>query len=253
MQNSIHRQAFAALMNELEKGQDDGFARRVDGGNNNRAFDGTWAQVAGIQESHSHASNAIKMAQSMSTTPQMSLPTSSRSHSTDRNELMLHASERLSNKENVPPFFQEFLGEVKIGIIRVLGKVGKDFIQFVTTRIHEGPLYELKIESAYSARVTFQQASQAMAFLKSHEDMEKILGFGRFGPGYQIELAELADWNEDHRRMNQPIRERRRLSFARKRLFSEGMSPDKWKQDVRALAGPGNIDFLWVFNSGNGE
>ena len=80
-----------------------------------------------------------------------------------------------------------------------------------------------------------------------------MLGFGRFGCGYHVELAEIFDWNEDLRRMNQPIRERRRLSFARKRLFAENMSPEKWKQDVRTLAGPGNIDFLWVFNSGNGK
>lgn len=143
--------------------------------------------------------------------------------------------------------------EAKAGVIRVYGRISKDLIQFITTRIHEGPLQDVRLETNGRTRVTFQHASQALAFLKSNQEMEHMLGFGRFGCGYHVELAEIFDWNEDLRRMNQPIRERRRLSFARKRLFAENMSPEKWKQDVRTLAGPGNIDFLWVFNSGNGK
>ncbi|PLB45638.1 hypothetical protein P170DRAFT_500225 [Aspergillus steynii IBT 23096] len=141
--------------------------------------------------------------------------------------------------------------EAKAGVIRIYGRISKDLIQFITTRIHEGPLQDVRLETNGRTRVTFQHASHALAFLKSNQEMEHMLGFGRFGCGYHVELAEVLDWNEDLRRMNQPIRERRRLSFARKRLFAENMSPEKWKQDVRTLAGPGNIDFLWVFNSGN--
>ncbi|KAB8074005.1 hypothetical protein BDV29DRAFT_174479 [Aspergillus leporis] len=150
------------------------------------------------------------------------------------------------------PMFPE-IPEAKAGVIRVYGKTSKDIIQYITTRIHEGPLQDIRLETNGRTRVTFQHASQALAFLKSNQDMEQMLGFGRFGCGYRVELAEIVDWNDDHRRMNQPIRERRRLSFARKRLFADNMSPEKWKQDIRTLAGPGNIDFLWVFNSGNGE
>ncbi|KAK1148915.1 hypothetical protein N8T08_007588 [Aspergillus melleus] len=141
--------------------------------------------------------------------------------------------------------------EAKAGVIRIYGRISKDLIQFITTRIHEGPLQDVRLETNGRTRVTFQHASHALAFLKSNQEMEQMLGFGRFGCGYHVELAEILDWNEDLCRMNQPIRERRRLSFARKRLFAENMSPEKWKQDVRTLAGPGNIDFLWVFNSGN--
>ncbi|KAL2819376.1 hypothetical protein BDW59DRAFT_181671 [Aspergillus cavernicola] len=139
----------------------------------------------------------------------------------------------------------------KAAIIRIYGKIAKDAIQFVTTRIHEGPLQDIRMETNGRTRATFQHAPHALAFLKSNQEMEALLGYGRFGAGFSVELAEIVDWNDDLHRMNQPIRERRRLSFARKRLFADNMSPDKWKHDIRSLAGPGNIDFLWVFNSGN--
>lgn len=259
MKNPIHQQAVAALMNELEKGQKTGVGSYINGmpksqlGAENQPPGGSWAQVASAMSNLD--SNVPEMTQySMSSRPISSLQSSNnnKSRDPDNNEMVLRTS-ALAGSDMGSPLSQEMPGEAKAGVIRILGKISKDFIQFVTTRIHEGPLYDMRIESAQSARVTFQHASHALAFLKSHEDMEKMLGFGRFGSAYHVELAELVDWNEDHRKMNQPTRERRRLSFARKRLFSEGMSSDKWKQDIRALAGPGNIDFLWVFNSGNGE
>lgn len=179
-------------------------------------------------------------------------PHSPQSHSPDHTEIILQAPSQ-SGGDIMPLYIQELSAEPKAGIIRVTGKINKGFVQSFTNRVHEGPLYEIRIESAQSARVTFQYASHALAFLKSNDDMQRMLKYGRLGAGYQVELAELVDWNDDHRKMNQPIRERRRLSFARKKLFSEGLSPEKWRQDIRVLAGQSNIDFLWVFNSGNGK
>lgn len=147
----------------------------------------------------------------------------------------------------------EIAGEPKAAVIRIHGRVARETVGFITSRIHEGPLQEIRTEGRGCMRVTFQHAAQALALIKSNQDMEQMVGFGRFGSGYHVELVEIVDWNDDHRMMNQPIRERRRLSFARKRLFADNMSPEKWRQDVRDLAGPGNIDFLWVFNSGNGK
>ncbi|RAL07524.1 uncharacterized protein BO97DRAFT_249903 [Aspergillus homomorphus CBS 101889] len=141
--------------------------------------------------------------------------------------------------------------EAKAGVIRIYGKASREHTQYITTRIHEGALQEIRVEADDRTRVTFQLATSALEFLRSNRQMESVMGYGRFGAGYRVELAEIVDWNEDLRRMNQPIRERRRLSFARKRLFAEGMTPDKWKHDIRQLAGPGATDFLWVFNSGN--
>lgn len=209
---------------------------------------GSWAQVAGSASGlPAHPQGA---GQFMSPLPLGPASLSKQSLVNDEN-----SDTRLAGISDVAlpaPMFPE-IPEAKAGVLRIYGKTSKDIIQYITTRIHEGPLQDIRLETNGRTRVTFQHASQALAFLKSNQEMEQMLGFGRFGCGYRVELAEIIDWNDDHRRMNQPIRERRRLSFARKRLFADNMSPEKWKQDIRTLAGPGNIDFLWVFNSGNGE
>lgn len=151
------------------------------------------------------------------------------------------------------PMPQDISLEPRAAVLRIQGEVHGSFIQHVTARIHEGPLQEIRIESMHAARVTFLHASHALKFLHAHEEMVKICGYGRLGRGYNLELVEILDWNEDHLRMNQPIRERRRLSFARKELFTGKWTSEMWKQDLRNIAGASNIDFVWVFNSGNGE
>lgn len=89
--------------------------------------------------------------------------------------------------------------------------------------------------------------------MKSDEEMQQRLGQGRIGKNYTVEMADIIDWNDDLRLMKQPVRERRRLSFARKGLFTGGLTEVKWKHEMLTTAGIGNVDFLWVFNSGNGE
>lgn len=208
---------------------------------------GSWAQIAGSLPSY--PANHQEM-EYMSPVSMTALSASKYSQNSDEDEGELSASQfpgagASSMSPEIP--------ETKATILRVSGRMSKDIIQFITTRIHEGPLQDIKVETNGRARVTFQHAIHGLMFLNSHKEMESLLGFGRLGPGVSVELLEVVEWNEDHRRMNQPVRERRRLSFARKRLFAENMSPEKWKQDIRTLAGPGNIDFLWVFNSGNGK
>ncbi|KAL4890802.1 hypothetical protein BDV59DRAFT_194740 [Aspergillus ambiguus] len=207
---------------------------------------GSWAQVAVAGRSLLPSDTA----QYMSPLSMGSMPVSKPSQNGEDDEGDDHRAVGFPTG-GYPASLAPEIPEAKAGIIRIYGRISKDIIQFITTRIHEGPLQEIRPETNGRTRVTFQHASHALAFLKSNHEMEQMLGFGRFGCGYHVELAEIVDWNDDHRRMNQPIRERRRLSFARKRLFAENMSPEKWKQDVRSVAGPGNIDFLWVFNSGN--
>lgn len=210
---------------------------------------GSWAQIAGsLPNNQVHPHETV---QYMSPVSMAAFSASKYSQNSDEEEGIL-PGHGLSGAA-LPTSLATEIPETKAAILRVSGRLNKDLIQFITTRIHEGPLQDIKIEANARARVTFQHASHGIMFLNSHKEMEGLLGYGRLGPGVSVELLEVVEWNEDHRRMNQPIRERRRLSFARKRLFAENMSPEKWKQDVRTLAGPGNIDFLWVFNSGNGE
>ncbi|KAE8133077.1 hypothetical protein BDV38DRAFT_274628 [Aspergillus pseudotamarii] len=248
--NMIQQQAVVALMNEVEKGKDS-FTCHTSVLQNipsdaQLPTTGSWAQVAGSTSSLPAQPQGV--GHFMAPLPMGPASLSKQSSNNDEN-----GDTRMSGISDVAlsaPMFPE-IPEAKAGVLRIYGKTSKEIIQYLTTRIHEGPLQDIRLETNGRTRVTFQHASQALAFLKSNQEMEQMLGYGRFGCGYRVELVEIIDWNDDHRRMNQPIRERRRLSFARKRLFADNMSPEKWKQDIRTLAGPGNIDFLWVFNSGN--
>jgi hypothetical protein len=249
--NAIQRQAATALMNQVNN-ENVGFhgpstaLQRVPAPDDKFPPADGWAQAvrrfpAHLQDGGQYMPPRVATA---------ALPAPRQSSSDDDDSMSQMAGMAVAQYSPLSP---EMPAEAKAGVIRVHGKLSRDFIQFITTRIHEGPLQDIRTESRACVRVTFQHVAQALAFLKSNQDMEQMLGFGRFGGGYHVELAEVVDWNDDHRRMNQPIRERRRLSFARKRLFADNMTPEKWRHDVRNLAGAGNIDFLWVFNSGNGE
>ncbi|PWY91110.1 hypothetical protein BO70DRAFT_283000 [Aspergillus heteromorphus CBS 117.55] len=250
--NPLQKRAVAALMSQVDKENRDPAdtesiaAQKMPAQDEQLLPSGSWAQVAG--SAPEDRALPRDMAQYMSP---MSLTSGSVSKQSQNSDGEGETREPANAEAALPAALLPDIPEAKAGVIRVYGRITRDFIQYITTRIHEGPLQDIRVETNGRTKVTFQHAAQALAFLKSNQDMEQLLGYGRLGSGYHVELAEIVDWNEDHRRMNQPIRERRRLSFARKRLFAEGMSPDKWKQDIRALAGPGNIDFLWVFNSGN--
>ena len=252
---TIQRQAAAALMNEVNKenmgeaNYQSHVAQKVQPHDSHHSHTGSWAQIAGSFSNHQV--NSHEMAQYMSPVSMTGFSASKYSQNSDDDESDMQG--RGVSGVTLASSISPEIPETKAAVLRVSGRLTKDIIQFITTRVHEGPLQDIKIEANGRARVTFQHASHGVMFLNSHKEMEALLGFGRLGPGVSIELLEVVEWNEDHRRMNQPIRERRRLSFARKRLFADNMSPEKWKQDVRTLAGPGNIDFLWVFNSGNGK
>ncbi|CEL02757.1 hypothetical protein ASPCAL03921 [Aspergillus calidoustus] len=234
-------------MNEVEKGKrgdaNAGLDRIQEAIGPAPLHPSSWAQVASsvssVQDSSSRSAQFFKSPASLAS----SSPSKENVNSDDQDK---------SGKE-LAPFSAPTVPEIpeKAGIIRVYGRMTRDAVNYITTRIREGPLHDIRVETNERIRVIFQHASHALALFKSNQNMEALVGHGRFGPGYSVELAEIVDWNDDLHRMNQPIRERRRLSFARKRLFADNMSPEKWKHDIRAIAGAGNIDFLWVFNSGN--
>ncbi|KAL4808933.1 hypothetical protein BDV18DRAFT_157872 [Aspergillus unguis] len=211
----------------------------------------SWAKVA--SSSQLPAMNQVVPSTSHDAAQFLS-PTSMTMTSPSGSKINQHGEEDKPQRELVaipPSLSTEPPAEEKAGVIRVHGKISKDTIGFITTRIHEGPLQEIRVESNGRARVVFQFLSHALAFLNSDKDMIDRLGYGRLGHGHTVEMAEVLNWTEDFHLMNQPIRERRRLSFARKGLFSGGLTADRWRQDIQSVAGSGNIDFTWVFNTGN--
>lgn len=143
--------------------------------------------------------------------------------------------------------------ERKAGIVYLHGSVFQNFIRFVTARIHEGPLQEITIESNQKTKIVFLYASNAREFIKLNEQKLATTGVCRFGAGYTVELADSTVWSDNHFMMIHPFKERRRLTFARQKLFSQNLTAAKWRRDIAEVVGTHSIDFLWVFNSGNGE
>ncbi|KAL4937676.1 hypothetical protein BDV06DRAFT_68376 [Aspergillus oleicola] len=201
--------------------------------NHAEAQPGSWAKVAGfITPTSPH-----KGAQPLT-------PSSLASLGQSRN------GQEVALSSPVSPGEAEIIEE-KAGVIRIYGKIERDGIQRFTTSIHEGPIFEIRVETNARTRIVFHQLEHALEFMRSESAMVKRVGHGRFGTGYRVEMAEVVDWGSALRNMCQPIRERRRLSFARKALFVGVLSPEKWRSDIKSLAGVGNIEDLWVFNSGN--
>lgn len=143
--------------------------------------------------------------------------------------------------------------ERKAGIVYLHGNVFQNFIRFVTARIHEGPLQEIVIESALKTKIVFLHAASAREFVKLNEQKLSTTGVSRFGAGYTVELVDTAMWNDNQFMMIHPFKERRRLTFARQKLFSQHLTAARWRRDIADIVGAHNIDFLWVFNSGNGR
>ncbi|KAL4991098.1 hypothetical protein BDW68DRAFT_193672 [Aspergillus falconensis] len=249
----IQQQAVVALMNEVQKEQnkpahfESRVLRKLPPPPVAALQPHSWAQVAGsITSGPSH-----EMTQLMSPVLVTSYPGSKMGQNSDDGR---------SDGDLITftPSPMPELPEEKAGIIRILGRMNETSIAHITHCIHEGPLQDIRIEAPDRARVVFQHLSHAEAFCEADKEMVVRLGFGRLGKGYRVEMAEIVDWSDDHRAMNQPIRERRRLSFARKGLFSPPyknipgiLSPGAWEQDMRSIAGVGNIQRLFVFNNGN--
>ncbi|KAJ9230724.1 hypothetical protein DTO271D3_6149 [Paecilomyces variotii] len=141
--------------------------------------------------------------------------------------------------------------ERKAGVVYLHGNVFQNFIRFVTARIHEGPLQEIVIESTQKTKIVFLYAANAREFVKSNEQKLATTGVSRFGAGYTVELVESTAWNDNQFMMIHPFKERRRLTFARQKLFSQNLTAARWRRDIAEIVGPHNIDFLWIFNSGN--
>jgi hypothetical protein len=122
----------------------------------------------------------------------------------------------------------------------------------ITEKIDQGPLFSIAHSQADDAAcVIFQHAHHARAFLEVNARHARMYGQGLFGPGCEVLEGQAYPATEDIRRMD--LRnERRRLTFARCRLFTNGMTEARFKADIFDMVGEGNVELVWLFNSGNG-
>src|SRR5947207_352265 len=132
--------------------------------------------------------------------------------------------------------------------------VSKRPLSSLTEYIDQGPLLSM----AYSERdnavcIIFMHAHHARSFLQS--SASTVGRSGHRASGGEIEVLEGQPYPTDDaiQRMESPWNERRRLTFARQKLFAEGMTEEQFKKDIFAIVGEQNVELVWLFNSGNGK
>ena len=123
----------------------------------------------------------------------------------------------------------------------------------VTERVSQGPLLSMVYSEEYGAIcLIFQDAESARQLLTQDAYHQETDGYSIFGRGCTLVPGLGYPEDEDIRRMSPPINERRRLTFARSQLFAHGMTEDHFKKDIYRLVGEGNVELVWLFNTGNG-
>ncbi len=122
----------------------------------------------------------------------------------------------------------------------------------ITEKVDQGPLFSIAHSQPDDAVcVIFQHAHHARAFLEANVRYTRAYGQGVFGPVCEVLEGQAYPATEDIRRMDVK-NERRRLTFARGRLFTNGMTEARFKNDIFGMVGEGNVELVWLFNSGNG-
>ena len=128
----------------------------------------------------------------------------------------------------------------------------KKSLSNITEKIDQGPLFSIAHSQADDAAcVIFQHAYHARALSEANERHSRMYGQGLFGPNCEVLEGQAFPATEDIRRMDTK-NERRRLTFARCRLFTNGMTEARFKTDIFGMVGEGNVELVWLFNSGNG-
>ena len=124
----------------------------------------------------------------------------------------------------------------------------------LTERIDQGPLLSV----AYSPNdnavcIIFMHAHHARGFMEVNADFFKRHGRSMLGSNIEVLQGQPYPMDESLKRMENPWNERRRLTFARQKLFAEGFTEELFKRDIYDIVGEQNVELVWLFNSGNGE
>jgi hypothetical protein len=124
----------------------------------------------------------------------------------------------------------------------------------LTEYIDQGPL----LSTAYSERdkavcIIFMHAHHARSFLQASARCVGKNGRSIFGGDVEVLEGQPYPNDDAIQRMENPWNERRRLTFARQKLFAEGTTEEQFKKDIFAIVGEHNVELVWLFNSGNGK
>ena len=132
--------------------------------------------------------------------------------------------------------------------------LSKRTLNSITRRIDQGPLLSMAYsESDRAVCIIFQHAHHARGLQEADDDHRRKQGYGLFGPESELVEGQPYPYDEALQRMESPTNERRRLTFARQRLFADGMTEARFKEDIINVVGADNVELIWLFNSGNGK
>lgn len=127
-------------------------------------------------------------------------------------------------------------------------------LSVLTESIDQGPLLSMAYSEGENAVcIIFMRAYHARSFLEANANCVKRTGQSLFGPEVEVLEGQPYPMDEALQRMEHPLSERRRLTFARQRLFTDGMSEEQFKKDIFEIVGEQNVELVWLFNTGNGK
>lgn len=117
-----------------------------------------------------------------------------------------------------------------------------------------GPIYSIAFAPEEQAVcVILQHSHCATQFMQDFAEHVGRTGCSPFGREHYVVPGLPYPMDNDLRRMEPPHNARRRLTFARSQLFSNGMTECKFRADIESIVGAPNIELLWLFNTGNGK
>ena len=126
--------------------------------------------------------------------------------------------------------------------------------KMVAKVITQGPLYSVAYSSKdHGVCVIFHNPDHARAFLDASTQAKRKDGYGLLGSFYEVFPGHGYSNTEELKRMEFPKNERRRLTFVRSALFTEGMTEARFTTDLYRMVGEEHVELVWLFNSGNGK
>lgn len=126
-------------------------------------------------------------------------------------------------------------------------------LSHITSKISQGPIFSIvRVEEEEAVCVIFQYGLHAAQLLEAEEKSVEEFGETLWGLPCTVTAGVSYPKTEDINRM-ETEHERRRLTFARRGLFTGGMTEERFQQEMNLMVGEHNVERVWLFNTGNGK
>ncbi|KAL9115698.1 MAG: hypothetical protein Q9227_000066 [Pyrenula ochraceoflavens] len=171
------------------------------------------------------------------------------------NAIVKHHTDAGAKRTAAVPFEERPVSAHELRVVWVQFFGARKSLSEITKEIQEGPLLSVAYSQADSAVcIIFQHSANARAFLCRNQEFQDRRGRSLYGPNVQLLEGQAYPYDNDLRRMESPANERRRLTFARSKLFCPvecGVSEQAFTQHIYDIVGSENVELVWLFNTGN--